>query len=224
MTNETIFAHTESGGSLPGYINIRRGAGGQHIVSVRGRGQQHPNELVVSPELLECLAAAVMAAITSEVTPPAQPIQAPAVGAAAVEIEFPEPIVEIGPDYSLRYVGAEPIATLLARHPGTRVGTFMVAVSEAQAYAQGQFHAGWRIASAKVQAPEAPHGAVSDDTKRIDWLATQFVTVRTPLRYGSAENFMGSPDDNDGESVPWDIRAKIDAAMVFDVPVHRSGS
>lgn len=51
------------------------------------------------------------------------------------------------------------------------------------------------------------------DRRRMDWLATQFVTVRTPLRYGSRENFMGSPDDNDGESVPWDIRKAIDAAM-----------
>jgi hypothetical protein len=51
-----------------------------------------------------------------------------------------------------------------------------------------------------------------EDAARLDWLSTQFVTVRTPLRYGSRENFMGSPEDNDGESVPWDIRAKIDAA------------
>lgn len=54
------------------------------------------------------------------------------------------------------------------------------------------------------------------DTQRLDWLCTQFVTVRTPLRYGSRENFMGLPDDNDGESVPWDIRKAIDAAVAKD--------
>lgn len=56
----------------------------------------------------------------------------------------------------------------------------------------------------------------SSDSEMLDWLATQFVTVRTPLRYGSKENFMGSPDDNDGESVPWDIRKAIKLAMEKD--------
>lgn len=53
---------------------------------------------------------------------------------------------------------------------------------------------------------------VAQDSARLDWLCEQFVTVRTPMRYGSAPCFLGSPDDNDGESVPWDIRAAIDAA------------
>lgn len=53
---------------------------------------------------------------------------------------------------------------------------------------------------------------VAQDSARLDWLCQQFVTVRIPMRYGSRECFMGSPDDNDGESVPWDIRSKIDAA------------
>lgn len=83
--------------------------------------------------------------------PQAEPVQSN----SSVEVNFPEPIAEIGPDYSLRFVGAEPIATLLARHPGVRVGSLMVSVSEAQAYAQGQFHAGWRIAEAKTPSGQA---------------------------------------------------------------------
>lgn len=51
------------------------------------------------------------------------------------------------------------------------------------------------------------------DAARLDWLCQQYVTVRTPLRYGSRECFLGSPDDNDGEFVPRDIRKAIDAAM-----------
>ncbi len=50
------------------------------------------------------------------------------------------------------------------------------------------------------------------DAERLDWLGNQFVTVRVPLRYGSKERFMGSPTDNDGEFIPWNIRAAIDAA------------
>jgi len=49
------------------------------------------------------------------------------------------------------------------------------------------------------------------DTKRLDWLCRQFVTVRIPLRYGSETCFMGSPADDDGDLVPWDLRAAIDA-------------
>ena len=50
------------------------------------------------------------------------------------------------------------------------------------------------------------------DAERLDWLGNQFVTVRVPLRYGSKECFMDSPTDNDGEFIPWNIRAAIDAA------------
>lgn len=62
------------------------------------------------------------------------------------------------------------------------------------------------------RAHQAQPEQVAQDSARLDWLCQQFVTVRIPLRYGSRECFMGSPDDNDGESVPWDIRSKIDAA------------
>lgn len=50
------------------------------------------------------------------------------------------------------------------------------------------------------------------DVKRMDWLVRQIVEVRTPLRYGSLKNFLASPDDDDGEILPSDLRSKIDAA------------
>jgi hypothetical protein len=71
-------------------------------------------------------------------------------------------------------------------------------------------HAG---ALSRIAALEAENAELRKDAERLDWLSQQFVTVRIPLRYGSRECFMGSPDDNDGESVPWDIRARIDAAI-----------
>ena len=50
------------------------------------------------------------------------------------------------------------------------------------------------------------------DTERLDWLCKQYVTVRIPMRYGSRMCFLGSPEDGDGETFPWDIRAAIDTA------------
>jgi len=58
---------------------------------------------------------------------------------------------------------------------------------------------------------EALYLKAKADTKRLDWLCRQFVTVRIPLRYGSEACFMGSPADDDGDLVPWDLRAAIDA-------------
>jgi hypothetical protein len=71
------------------------------------------------------------------------------------------------------------------------------------------------LARREMQAAELQleNAELRKDAERLDWLSQQFVTVRIPLRYGSRECFMGSPDDNDGESVPWDIRARIDAAI-----------
>lgn len=48
------------------------------------------------------------------------------------------------------------------------------------------------------------------DAGRMDWLEQQYVTVRTPLRYGSRARFHTLPDE---EGEPSDIRTKIDAAM-----------
>jgi hypothetical protein len=59
----------------------------------------------------------------------------------------------------------------------------------------------------------------AEDSAMLDWLSQQFVTVRIPLPYGSRPCFLGSPDDNDGWSSPWDIRSKIRAAMASDAGV-----
>lgn len=58
----------------------------------------------------------------------------------------------------------------------------------------------------------SPNPAGEDDSDMLDWLSNQVVDVRTPLRYGSQACFIGSPEDNDGESVPWNIREAIRSA------------
>ena len=64
--NTTLFAHTEAGGSRPGYINIRRTEDGVHFISVRSRGQDYPSTIEVTPELLEAFAAELMAKLNGE--------------------------------------------------------------------------------------------------------------------------------------------------------------
>jgi hypothetical protein len=54
-----LFAHTEPGGSLPGYISINK-RDGRFFVAVRARGQNCPQEIEVTPELLESLAITLM--------------------------------------------------------------------------------------------------------------------------------------------------------------------
>lgn len=62
------------------------------------------------------------------------------------------------------------------------------------------------------------------DAERLDWLCEQYVVVRIPLRYGSKECFQGSPEDGDGETFPWNIRASIDAARSVAPGVAAQGS
>ena len=54
-----LFAHTEPGGTLPGYISINK-QGGRFFVAVRARGQDYAQEIEVTPELLESLACTLM--------------------------------------------------------------------------------------------------------------------------------------------------------------------
>jgi len=51
------------------------------------------------------------------------------------------------------------------------------------------------------------------DAARLDWLEKMTVNVRIPLRYGSRDLFWTSPDDDDSDVGPSDIRAKIDIAI-----------
>jgi hypothetical protein len=76
-----------------------------------------------------------------------------------------------------------------------------------------------RVASESRAAGEAAGyarglAAGGKDAERLDFLSRQFVTVRTPMRYGSIECITGMPTDGDGESKPWDIRAAIDDAAL----------
>jgi hypothetical protein len=77
--------------------------------------------------------------------------------------------------------------------------------------AQAAFHACIELQT-QLAAVKAREELLRADAERMDWLGSQFVTVRIPLRYGSRECFMGSPEDDDGERIPWNIRAAIDAA------------
>ena len=68
-------------------------------------------------------------------------------------------------------------------------------------------------AADKIEELEAEVVRLRKDAEYLDWLALQYVEVRIPLRYGSKECFCSSPDDDDGELVPWDIRTKIGKAL-----------
>lgn len=45
-----------------------------------------------------------------------------------------EPVAEVGPCFSLVWAGQEPVATLLARHPGVRIGSKLYAAPPAPAH------------------------------------------------------------------------------------------
>jgi hypothetical protein len=61
----------------------------------------------------------------------------------------------------------------------------------------------------------SPAGSEQEgDTKRLDYLETMVVNVRTNLRYGSRDLFWATPSDDDGDIGPSNIRAQIDAALV----------
>jgi hypothetical protein len=52
------------------------------------------------------------------------------------------------------------------------------------------------------------------DTEILDWLCMQYVTVRIPLRYGSLECFMASPEEQEADypAEPSDLREKVKIA------------
>lgn len=59
MNPENLFAYTEPGGSLPGYISINK-RDGRFFIAVRARGQNYAQEIEVTPELLEHMACTLM--------------------------------------------------------------------------------------------------------------------------------------------------------------------
>ena len=58
---KNLFAHTEAHNPLPAFVSISRNSEGAHSISVRSRGQQYASVIDVSPEVLELLAAELMA-------------------------------------------------------------------------------------------------------------------------------------------------------------------
>jgi hypothetical protein len=64
---------------------------------------------------------------------------------------------------------------------------------------------------APILALRAPRQA-TEDTRRLDWLESKTVNVRTPLRYGSRNLFWAGPSDDDGVSIKSDLRERIDDA------------
>ena len=64
---------------------------------------------------------------------------------------------------------------------------------------------------AALAAPPSPLlPGLERDAEMLDWLSRQYVAVRIPLRYGSRECFIGSPDL---EEETWDLRAAIRAEI-----------
>ena len=51
------------------------------------------------------------------------------------------------------------------------------------------------------------------DAELMNWLERMTGNVRVPLRYGSEDLFWACPGDDDGESLPSNIRSKIDASF-----------
>lgn len=59
------------------------------------------------------------------------------------------------------------------------------------------------------------------DTQRLDWLERQVVNVRTPMRYGSLQRFLASPDEEEQRS---DLRSRIDAALARPLVAVEAGA
>lgn len=56
-------------------------------------------------------------------------------------------------------------------------------------------------------------GAVERDAEILNWLETKSVNVREPLRYGSRDKFWASPEDDDDDTKPSDLRSQCLAAL-----------
>ena len=57
-----------------------------------------------------------------------------------------------------------------------------------------------------------------DDTRRMDWLVSQNVEVRTPMPYGSHARFVAQCDSDDCEEYRTTLREQIDKAMLAAAP------
>jgi hypothetical protein len=69
----------------------------------------------------------------------------------------------------------------------------------------------WQARAALAQAPQSDDA----DKQRLDWLEGMAVNVRENLRYGSKDLFWATPADDDGDTLPSDIRKQIDASRAI---------
>jgi hypothetical protein len=60
---------------------------------------------------------------------------------------------------------------------------------------------------------QCPFCTPSPDEARMDWLMQHTVNVRVHLRYGSRNLFWAGPEEGDGETLPSDLRERIDAEI-----------
>lgn len=69
--------------------------------------------------------------------------------------------------------------------------------------------------------PQPAH-TEQDDTRRMDWLVSQNVEVRTPMPYGSHARFVAQCDSDDCEEYHTTLREQIDKAMFAAAPKPES--
>lgn len=67
--------------------------------------------------------------------------------------------------------------------------------------------------SALYTTPQPAH-TERDDTRRMNWLVSQHVEVRTPMVYGSHARFVAQCDSDDCEEYHTTLREQIDKAML----------
>lgn len=69
--------------------------------------------------------------------------------------------------------------------------------------------------------PQPAH-TEQDDTRRMNWLVSQHVEVRTPMVYGSHARFVAQCDSDDCEEYHTTLREQIDKAMLAAAPKPES--
>ncbi|WP_426785853.1 hypothetical protein ACP3TB_21660 (plasmid) [Rahnella variigena] len=79
----------------------------------------------------------------------------------------------------------------------------------------------WREQIPLYTTPQPAH-TEQDDTRRMDWLVSQNVEVRTPMPYGSHARFVAQCDSDDCEEYHTTLREQIDKAMFAAAPKPES--
>jgi hypothetical protein len=105
-----------------------------------------------------------------------------------------EPVAEVGPGFSLVWVGAKPIAQILARHPGVRIGTKLYGESELQVAEECAWQRG---KAAGLKEGRDPYEGAREDL--LDWKRRALEAEEVNRHFVRALNddngptFMGEP-------------------------------